>query len=78
AALDALQEQERPEWAPAESPRPDGRGLGKIKRVRAVPAARRIAREAGIDLADVAQALKEDRRITVADVEEFIRDGGRG
>ncbi|MGD8240553.1 MAG: E3 binding domain-containing protein [Armatimonadota bacterium] len=74
----ALQEQERPEWAPAERPRGGARPLGKIKRVRAVPAARRIAREAEIDLADVAQALNEDRRITVADVEEFIRDRGRG
>ena len=51
-------------------------GLGKIKRVRAVPAARRIAREAGIDLAEVAKALTEDRRITVEDVRQFIEGNG--
>ena len=47
-------------------------GFGKITRVRAVPAARRIAREAGVDLAQVAQVLTEDRRITVEDVQAFI------
>ena len=70
----ALQEQERPEWAPAPGPGAEAHRFGKIKRVRAVPAARRIAREAGIDLADVAQSIKEDRRIAVEDVQEFIRE----
>ena len=74
----ALQEQERPDWAPTAAPRPESRGFGKIKRVRAVPAARRIAREAEIDLADVAQSLTEARRITVEDVENFIREQESG
>jgi len=74
----SLQEQERPDWAPTATPRPESRGFGKIKRVRAVPAARRIAREAGIDLADVAQSLTEARRVTVEDVEHFIREQENG
>jgi pyruvate/2-oxoglutarate dehydrogenase complex dihydrolipoamide acyltransferase (E2) component len=53
-------------------------GVGHITKVRAVPAARRIARERGVDLAAVAETLSEDRPITVADVEAFVgrRDTG--
>lgn len=58
----------------AVEPRPVVRkaGLGRIKKVRAVPAARRIARERGVDLAKVAQSISEDRPLTVADVERFL------
>lgn len=48
-------------------------GFGKIKKVRAVPAARRVARERNLDLAKVAEAISEDRPITVEDVEKYLQ-----
>ncbi len=49
-------------------------GFGKIKTVRAVPAARRIARENDVDLAEIAETLSEGRPITVEDVERYLRE----
>lgn len=50
---------------------PPGRG-----RVRAVPAARKLARQHGISLTDVAQWLGEDRPISPEDVAEYLRRRG--
>jgi len=50
---------------------------GGAKKTRAVPAARRLARQAGIDIDDVAQWLgTSDRAITVEDVESYIEQAG--
>ncbi|MCX7599355.1 MAG: lipoyl domain-containing protein [Armatimonadetes bacterium] len=46
---------------------------GPGSRVRATPAARRAARQAGVSLADVAAWVGQSRPITDADVEAFIR-----
>lgn len=42
------------------------------RRVRATPAARRVAREQGVALEDVAQWLGEDRPVTDDDVRGFV------
>ncbi|HOX39913.1 MAG TPA: E3 binding domain-containing protein [Candidatus Brocadiia bacterium] len=46
------------------------------KRVRATPPARRMARERGIDLADIPGALN-GKRITEKDVEDYLASRGR-
>lgn len=83
AAMNAQLAGERRELAltaPREVVRKEG--FGKIKKVRAVPAARRIARERGVDLAKVAATLSQDRPVTVEDVEDYLREhreqGGAG
>ena len=55
------------------SPRPDARAPGSASRVRATPAARRAAREKGVDLAEVRRTIAEDRAITAEDVENFVK-----
>jgi pyruvate dehydrogenase E2 component (dihydrolipoamide acetyltransferase) len=42
------------------------------KRVRATPAARRVARENGVELEQVAQWLEEDRSVDEADVRAYL------
>jgi len=51
----------------------EGGRVGGGGRVRATPAARRAARQAGVSLAEVAAWLGESRPVTEADVEEFLR-----
>lgn len=46
------------------------------KRVRATPAARRVAREGGVTLEQVAQWLSEDRPVDEADVQGYLQAKG--
>jgi len=51
----------------------------RSSRVRATPAARRLAKERGVELGDVKAALGVDRAITVDDVEAHLaKDAGAG
>ncbi|MCD6351541.1 MAG: E3 binding domain-containing protein [Armatimonadetes bacterium] len=50
----------------------DQRQAAAPRRVRAAPAARRLARQHGLSLADVAEWLGEDRPLTVEDVERYL------
>jgi pyruvate dehydrogenase E2 component (dihydrolipoamide acetyltransferase) len=47
-------------------------------KVRATPAARRVAREAGVTLDDVAQWLGEDRPVDDGDVRRYLSEKGEG
>ena len=47
-------------------------------KVRATPAARRVAREAGVTLEDVAQWLGEDRPVDDGDVRRYLSERGEG
>lgn len=51
----------------------EGAAMGLGGRVRATPAARRAARDAGVSLADVAAWVGESRPVTEEDVEAFIK-----
>ncbi len=53
---------------------PQTPSAGRRARVRAVPAARRLARQHGISLAQVAEWLKENRPITPEDVARYIEE----
>ena len=55
--------------APPEARTPGGR-------VEATPAARRLAREAGVDLAEVARRLGTQARISESDVRKFLAGKG--
>ncbi|MBU0607170.1 MAG: E3 binding domain-containing protein, partial [Armatimonadetes bacterium] len=44
------------------------------RRVRATPAARRVAREGGVALEDVAAALGEDRPVEESDVRRYLQE----
>ncbi|MCE5239289.1 hypothetical protein LLH23_12460 [bacterium] len=44
------------------------------RRVRATPAARRVAREAGVGLEEVAEWLGEDRPVDDADVRRYLQE----
>ena len=52
------------------------RAVGTSSRVRATPAARRLAREKGVDLADLKAELGIERAITAEDVERRLAGGG--
>ncbi len=47
-------------------------------RVQATPAARRVAREASVDLEDVAAWLGEKRTVNDRDVQEYLKHVGEG
>lgn len=49
----------------------------QAKRVRATPAARRVARESGVELDQVAQWLQEDRPVDEADVRGYLEARGQ-
>jgi len=53
---------------------PGGAGV-LSSRVRATPAARRLAKERGVELGDVKAALGIDRAVTVEDVEAHLASG---
>ncbi len=60
-----------PEGEKPEPPKPPTMG-----RVRATPPARRLARDAGVTLEDVAAFVGESRRITDRDVQAFVDEKG--
>ncbi len=64
----------RQEKAAAGTVTVQGGGQGAGGRVRAVPAARRAAREHGISLSEVAEWLRADRPLLPEDVERYVAE----
>ena len=60
------------DWPEGEAPTP--KAPPTVGRVRATPPARRLARDAGVELDDVAAWVGESRRITDRDVEAYVAE----
>jgi pyruvate dehydrogenase E2 component (dihydrolipoyllysine-residue acetyltransferase) len=77
ALLQAKREEARlsVDWPDESLPRGPAPTPGAV--VRATPAARRLAREAGVSLEEIAASIGEARRISDRDVEAYIAEHGR-